>query len=185
MLDQSGTAAHWLGELYDGRKLREPINLVVIDCVAMSAEAAKDRLVRAALQAGYPIRVGHSGGYHAVISGQIYPQIPSGWDEAFSDGVFEVANNHGRIFGPHRSGGAYVFVGAFSREEVSPFRWPEHRYASFNTARHDFARKLGLSSEFQPSGYVQLNNALIDDAGVSTGDHDGRAVVIRAGALPN
>ena len=28
MLDHSGSPAHWLGEIYQGKKLREPINVV-------------------------------------------------------------------------------------------------------------------------------------------------------------
>jgi len=32
MLDHTGSAAHWFGEIYNGKKLREPINVVILDC---------------------------------------------------------------------------------------------------------------------------------------------------------
>jgi hypothetical protein len=103
-----------------------------------------------------------------------------GWDDAFSNEPFEVSNNHGRIFGPHRTASGYVFVGAFSREEVVPFRWPAHRYASFNQARDDFARGLDQNSPYKLIGFVDLENAIRDDQKATTGDHDGRAVLVRA-----
>jgi uncharacterized protein with NAD-binding domain and iron-sulfur cluster len=80
----------------------------------------------------------------------------------------------------HRFGDAFVFVGAFSRESVDLLRWPGHRYASFNQARDDFARDLDARSVFKQAGKVALGNAM-NDAEVTTGDHDGMAVVVRAG----
>jgi hypothetical protein len=179
MLGQDGTAAHWLGEVYQGKRLREPINVVIVDEGATSAEDARKRLITAAAAAGYTIRMGHSSRYQGYVGDQLYAQIPSGWDDAFSDEPFALSNNHGRIFGPHQSGGTYVFVGAFSREEVVPFRWPGHRYASFIQARDDFARRLDQSSQFKLGGTVNLENAIADDE-VTTGDHDGMTVLIRA-----
>jgi hypothetical protein len=131
MLSADGAIAHWLGEIYEGKRLREPINVILVDAAAASVDDAKQRLVEAAAAAGYPIRFGHSTGYRAHIGGQIYAQLPAGRDDAFSNRIFELSNNHGRIFGPSSVDGAYVFIGAFSREEVRPFRSPEHGYASF------------------------------------------------------
>lgn len=180
MIARDGTIAHWLGEALQGKRLREPINLIVVDAAAQSEKEAADRLVRAAAEAGYPIRFGHSTGYRGFIGDQLYPQLPAGRDDAFSNRVFELSNNHGRLFGPHKAGDVYVFTGAFSREEMRPFRWPEHGYASFNIARDDFAAKLDRSTPFKLSGRVDLQNAISDDPALTTGDHDGEAVVLRA-----
>jgi hypothetical protein len=128
---------------------------------------------------GYPVRLGHSTGYQGYLGGQIYPQIPSGWDDAFCDERFEFSNNHGRLFGPHWASGAYVLVGAFSRENVSPFHWPGHRYNSFNKARDDFARKLSNTPRYELVGFVHLDNAIVGDTYDTTGDHDGNAALLR------
>jgi hypothetical protein len=180
MLAADGTPAHWLGEVYQGKRLREPINVIIVDEGAASAEDAKKRLIATAGEAGYAVRLGHSSGYQGYVGDQLYGQIPSGWDDAFSNEPFAFSNNHGRIFGPHKTVNSYVFVGAFSREEVVPFRWPGHRYTSFNQARDDFARRLSQVSQFKPGGFVNLENALTADGEVTTGDHDGMAVLIRA-----
>jgi hypothetical protein len=179
MLDANGSPAHWLGEIYGGKQLREPINIVIIDSLALSADAATARLIEACSTAGYPVRMGHSSGYRAIIGVQVYEQIPSGWDAAFSDNLFELTNNHGRLFGPYKAGQSFVFIGAFSRERVSPFHWPEHRYDSFNRARDDFALKLDQKTEFQLIGQIDMDNAILDDAIVTTGDHDGKAALLR------
>ena len=59
-------------------------------------------LLAAAARAGYPIRFGHSTGYQGFIGEGLYAQLPQGRDDAFSNDIFEVSNNHGRIFGPHQ-----------------------------------------------------------------------------------
>lgn len=180
MLDSTGAAAHWLGERDRGKSLREPINVILIDEAASDPEEAKARVLDASRAAGYPARMGHSSGYQAFIDGRLHPQLPIGRDDAFSDEPFEFSNNHGRIFGPHKVGDIFVFVAAFSREEVDPFRWPGHRYASFNRARDDFTQRLDRSTPFKVSGFVSLNNAILNDPAVTTGDHDGIAVLVRA-----
>jgi hypothetical protein len=180
MITQRGTAADWLGEVYEGKNLREPINVIIVDEAASSVEDAKARLLAAAAQAGYPIRFGHSTGYQGYIGGRLYAQLPQGRDDAFSNDIFEVNNNHGRIFGPHQVGQAYVFTGAFSREEVDPFRSPGHRYASFNRARDDFTQNLHRRTRFKVSRFVNLDSAMVADPQVTTGDHDGIAVLVRA-----
>ena len=181
MIARDGSVAHWLGQIYLGKRLHEPINVILIDAAATSAEHATERLVNAAAAAGYPVRFGHSAGYRGFIGGEVYAQLPQGRDDAFSNRLFEETNNHGRMFGPHRFGAAFVFIGAFSRERVDLLRWPGHRYASFNQARDDFARELDARTVFKSAGTVPLGNALDTDQ-VTTGDHDGRAVVLRAAA---
>jgi hypothetical protein len=181
MLTAQGVPSDWLGEIYQGRHLREPINIILVDEIAATAAEAKARLIAAAAHAGYPIRLGHSAGYQALIAGELYAQLPQGWDDAFSNEVFEISNNHGRIFGPHRYEQGFLFTAAFSREVVDPFRWPAHRFGSFNRARDDFAERLGRGAAYKQEGAVDLDNALVGDPHFTTGDHDGRAMVLRAG----
>jgi hypothetical protein len=181
MLTAQGVPSDWLGEIYHGRHLREPINIIIVDEVAATAAEAKARLIAGAAHAGYPIRLGHSAGYQAFIAGQLYAQLPQGWDDAFSNEVFEISNNHGRIFGPHQFDQGFLFTAAFSREVVDPFRWPAHRFGSFNRARDDFTERLNRGATYKAEGAIDLDNALTDDPHLTTGDHDGRAMVLRAG----
>jgi hypothetical protein len=180
MIDRNGAVAHWLGEHYDGKRLYEPINVILIDEGATSADDARTRLLAATKAAGYAVRLGHSTGYRGLIGGELYEQLPQGRDEAFSNHIFEETNNHGRVFGPHRIGDAYLFIAAFSRERVKILAWPEHRYGSFNQARDDLARHLAEKTAFKPHGHVPLGNAIVGDSQITTADHDGRAVVLRA-----
>jgi hypothetical protein len=181
MLTAQSVPSDWLGEIYERRNLREPINVIIVDQRASSADDAKARLLAAAARAGYPIRFGHSTGYQGFIGGQLYAQLPQGRDDAFSNDIFEVSNNHGCIFGPHQFGQGYLFAGAFSREEIDPLRDPPHSYGSFNRARDDFTQRLDRSTDFKVSRFVDLGNALIGDPKLTTGDHDGIAVVVRVG----
>ena len=179
MLTAQGDPSDWLGEIYLGKSLREPINVIILDDNANGPEDAKSRLVLASTAAGYPVRFGHSTGYQGYIGGQLHRQLPHGRDDAFSNDVFEVSNNHGRIFGPYQMGEAFVFTAAFSREEVDPFRRPGHLYASFNRARDDFTQSLDRSTAYRVSGFVSLGNAIVGDPKLTTGDHDGMAVLVR------
>jgi hypothetical protein len=179
MMTLQGVPSDWLGEVYEGKNLREPINVIILDESSASVEEAKSRLLLASTLAGYPIRFGHSTGYQGYIGGQFHAQLPHGRDDAFSNDIFEVSNNHGRVFGPHLMGRTYVFTAAFSREEVDPFRLPGHRYASFNRARDDFTQSLDRSTAYKVSGFVDLNNAIVGDPKLTTGDHDGMAVLVR------
>ena len=178
MIDKDGSIAHWLGERVDGKKLHEPINVILIDASSSSADEAHKTLVAAATAAGYPVRFGHSTGYRGYVGGALYHQLPQGRDDAFSDRIFEETNNHGRIFGPHASDRGYVFIGAFSREAVDFLRDPPHRYASFNQARDGFARALAAHSTYRQTGTAPLDNAITNNPDVTTGDHDGLAVIL-------
>ena len=152
MVGPDGAIAHWLGQTYEGKHLHEPINVILVDAGATSADHARERFLAATAAAGYPVRFGHSTGYRGFIGGGRYAQLPQGRDDAFSNRLFEESNNHGRVFGPHPFGEAYVFIGAFSREQVDLLRWPGHKYASFNQARDDFARDLDARSVFKSAG---------------------------------
>jgi hypothetical protein len=180
MIDRDGTVAHWLGEIYEGKRLHEPVNAILVVAGAQSADEAREALLTACAAAGYPARFGHSTGYRGYIGGTFYDQMPRGRDDAFSDHVFERTNNHGRIFGPHPFDGRHVFIAAFSREEVDLLRWPGHRFASFNQAREDFARNLNRGTRFKAAGFVALDNAVVGNPRVTTADHDGRAVLLEA-----
>ena len=179
MVDEKGDFAHWLGELYEGKPLREPINVILVDAGARNEEDAVKRLIAASKQAGYPIRRGHSIGYQASIGGTLHPELPTGKSGAFSNAPFELDNNHGRIFGPFKLGDSFVFVAAFSRENVDPFGTPKHRYASFNRSRDDFAQRMNEVTAFKLSGFIDLENTGIGMAW-TTGDHDGQATVLHA-----
>jgi hypothetical protein len=72
MLAADGTPAHWLGEVYQGKRLREPINVVIVMRGAASAEDAKKRLIATAGEAGYAVRMGHSSGYQGYVGDQLY-----------------------------------------------------------------------------------------------------------------
>ena len=115
MLTREGVPSHWLGEIYEGKSLREPINLILVDAGAGSAEDAKQRLITASKAAGYPIRMGHSAGYQGYIGDGLHHQLPAGRDDAFSNEVFELSNNHGRIFGPYPAGGTAEAVPVASK----------------------------------------------------------------------
>ena len=180
MLDPDGTPAHWLGEIVHGKALREPINVIILDTRPGSAEDARARLRAAAALAGYPVRLGHSSGYHGSIARQLYSQVSASEGHAFSDEPFVVDNNHGRIFGPYESPEGFLFIGAFSRESVRPFSNPKHQYVSFNRARDDFSERLDQRTEFKRVRFIDLKNALVADPEVTTGDHDGMAIFLQA-----
>jgi len=63
MIAPDGSYAHWLGASYQGKKLREPINIILRDSFSKSAEEARVKLEKACAQSGYEKRRGHSGGH--------------------------------------------------------------------------------------------------------------------------
>jgi hypothetical protein len=180
MLDRHLRPAAWLAARVQGKTLREPINVVLIDTVAASAQGAVVRLLRACREAGYTAREGHSSGYRGYIGGVLFEQLPVGRGRAFANEPFELHNNHGRIFGPFRFKDGWLFIAALSREKFDPITKTEHVFVSFNRAREDFARKLDAATRYKLVGHVELGNALGGDTAVTTADHDGKAVLLRA-----
>ena len=180
MLTSAGVPSDWLGEIYRGKNLREPINVILVDHAASDAADAVTRLISASTAAGYPVREGHSTGYQAAMDGQLHAQLPTGNNVAFSNFIYELDNNHGRIFGPVAQGDAFVFIGAFSREDVDPLADPGHQYGSFNQARDDFTQNLDESTDYKITRFVDMQNGLIGDPKFTTGDHDGIAVLVEA-----
>ncbi|RFA29356.1 hypothetical protein CAI21_09815 [Alkalilimnicola ehrlichii] len=182
MLDPDLSPAHWLGERYRAKRLREPINVLLLDRVAASEQQARQRLSAAMAAAGYPSREGHSSGYRGYIGTKTYPQLPSKREHAFSNEPFEVNNNHGRVFGPRAGARGFLFIAAFSREHVDPLRKIKHGYASFNQARDHVASKLDEQGAYRLRGFVHLRNSIVNDTAVCTGDHDGMAALLIAEA---
>lgn len=172
--------AHWLGALFEKKKIREPINIIIIDDVAKTADEAKARFLKAATDAGFPVRKGHSSGYFAWIGDKLYSQVPETPSHAFSDEPYEFNNNHGRFFGPYSEKSCFLFVGSLSRESVAPFSNPKHQYVSFNRARDKFSDAMNLKTSFKLDCFVSMENDIIGNPDTTTGDHDGQAVVLRS-----
>lgn len=171
--------ATWLGESYQGKTLHEAINVILLDKAASTPEQATERMLTAMNQAGYGPKNMHSTGYYGYLNGELKGQYPQGKGEAFSDNPWYKSNNHGRIFGPFKTDGGYVFIGAFSREDFKLLPKPRHTYNSFMVAREDLADQLTRQTVFKRSTYVDLGSTL-DTPTDSTGDHDGRAVLLIA-----
>jgi hypothetical protein len=180
MLNGKGAIADWLGYPHQGKRLLEPVNVIIVDPFAASAADAVSRLIAAVNKVEFDLREGHSSGYSARIGGVDFGQCPPGSEETYSDAPFEVSNNHGRIFGPTEWKGAYVFTGAFSRESVDLVTKVKHQFESFDRARDAFTQKLSARTDYRVSAFVCLGNAILDDASLTTGDHDGMAVLLRA-----
>lgn len=171
--------ATWLGEKYKGRTLREPVNVILIDKFAPTPEAATARMLESMNKAGYGPKNGHSTGYSGYLNGRLYAQYPQGDGEAFSDGNWWQSNNHGRMFGPVKTSGGYVFIGAISGEDFRLFPTPGHSFNNFMIAREDFADKLTGNTVFKKKGYIDFKGK-IDTATETTADHDGCAVILVA-----
>jgi hypothetical protein len=180
MLAPDGRIADWLGARFQGKRLLEPINIVIVDRYASSAADASTRLMAACGKSAFPQREGHSSGYWARMGSARYPQFPPGTEESFSDALFVFANDHGRIFGPMSWGGAFVFAGAFSRESVDPITKVKHVFVSFDRARDAFASRMSERGGYEVAGYLDLGNAIVEDPALTTGDHDGVAVLLSA-----
>jgi hypothetical protein len=165
--------ATWLGRPQpDGRLIQEPINLIVLDEKATSEASAEARLTAAFTKAGFAPRYGHSSGYWGKMNGDLYAQQPSVRDFAFSDYMWVFTNNHARMFGPYIHEGIYVWIGSSSRE-----RGIAHDYVSFRISRDAMVKEMVNYGAADDAGCYFLNNK-IDNANVSTGDHDGFAGVL-------
>jgi hypothetical protein len=181
MIGPDGSIASWLGWKYRGKGLLEPINVIIFDGIAKTGDEAYARLEAAAAAVEFEMRIGHSTGYDGIIGGISFEQLPQGKGKAISDGPFELANNHGRIFGPFPWKAGWLFTAAFSRERVDVVTKVKHHFDSFNRARDAFAWALDGGGSYKVELFVPLNNAIIGSADTCTGDHDGLAVYLTAG----
>lgn len=157
----------------DGRFIREPINIIIVDSRAKDSLEAIARLLTAFTLADFPPRFGHTGGYFGKMDGKLNHQQPSVSQHAFSDYMWAFTNNHARIFGPYKVENAYYWIGSSSRE-----RGISHDYVSFDRARNDLANMLVSKANAVVISQISLNNKL-DDSEFSTGDHDGKATMIK------
>ncbi len=174
------TYAHWMGERFEGKRLREPINIILSDAYAADEGQAVRRFLAFCGKAGFVSRSGHSSGYFGWLGGRLYPQIPLEKHHCLADEPFGLNNNHGRFFGPAQRGSEFVFTGALSREKIALFVRAKHGYVSFDRARDAFADALVRRAGFSVRDDVLLKNALLGDPETGTGDHDGVAVWLAA-----
>lgn len=174
------TYAHWMGERFEGKRLREPINIILSDAYAADEGQAVRRFLAFCGKAGFVSRSGHSSGYFGWLGGRLYPQIPLEKHHCLADEPFGLNNNHGRFFGPAQRGSEFVFTGALSREKIALFVRAKHGYVSFDRARDAFADALVRRAGFSVRDDVLLKNALLGDPEMGTGDHDGVAVWLAA-----
>ena len=179
LLLENGEPAHWLGRKHQGRSLLEPINVIVYDPFAASAEEAEDKLIGASRRGGYAKRLGHSAAYCGYIESARYGQIAARLPAAFADRSCFRANNHGRLIGPSLWNGGFVFIGAFSRERFRLLPTVAHLFLSFGEARDDFCTRLASSGLYAIAGRIDLGNSL-DMEQATTADHDGMAIVLEA-----
>lgn len=178
MLQSNGQIANYGGQLYQGKALLEPVNVIVVDPTSKSTLESIIKVGLSMSKAGFPGRLGHSTGFKGLINGTVYNQRPGGLIRAFSDNSFLSQNNHGRLFGPASvAGGGYVYSGAFSTEKFIIYNWlPAHVYVSSNMARDAVAAKLKATGQVQ-SVSIDMSNTY-NTPMTGTGDHDGKAVVI-------
>ena len=108
MIAPQGTIAHWLGYKYQGKKLQEPINVILIDEIAKSPEEAKARLLSSCAGAGYDNMLGHSTGYAGFIGTKLYGQFPG----------TKIVLFRTRFFGWRIIMGAFL-VRIFTRENIT------------------------------------------------------------------
>lgn len=180
LLQPNGKISNYGGVRHGGKTVLEPVNVIILDPTSKSSAESAARLDAAMTRAGFPAQPIHSTGFSGIINGAVYGQKPTGLLQAFSDNFFLVPNNHGRMFGaaPAANGAGYVWSGAFSTEQLNPANPFTHEYVSYDKARAQLARRLVASGAATVVGVVPLGNAY-DDGTLTTGDHDGYAVVLQ------
>ena len=171
--------ANWLGQKFQGKMMREPINVILVDEVAATPDAAVQYLLESCEAIGYLSRPGHSSDYRGQIGNVIYSQLPRQQNHAFSNAMYILPNNHGRIFGPHFFAGYYYFSGALSREAINLFAEVRHVYASFEMAKQDFAARMQANGRYFVVGAIVMENLFLPSESMTTGEHDGTAVLLR------
>ena len=180
LLQAGGKIANYGGVRHGGKTVLEPVNVIILDPTSKSSAESAARLDAAMTRAGFPAQPIHSTGFTGIIDGASYGQKPTGFLQAYSDNFFLFPNDHGRMFGaaPAANGAGYVWSGAFSTEQLNPANPFTHEYVSSDTARAALARRLVASGAATVVGVVPLGNAY-DDGTLTTGDHDGYAVVLQ------
>ncbi|MBB3751969.1 hypothetical protein FHT44_004464 [Mycolicibacterium sp. BK634] len=179
MLERDGSLADWPSPAYPFKTLYQPINVIVVDRTSTTATESAQKINAAMAAAGFPAQQIHSTGYQGLIDGVLYGQQPAGPQEAFSNAHWLLINDHGRLFGPSpdAADSGFVWTASFSREQPGLSNLnPTHIYVSFDKAR-DAVRAGLVGSGAIDLGLVALDNKLSGRT-ITTGDHDGYAVVI-------
>lgn len=180
MLDRNGEISDWGGQPHDGKTLLEPVNVIIVDETSTTPEEAKRKLNSAMFWSGFPPQPIHSGGFQGEIDDTVYGQKPVLPLFGYSNNFFLFTNDHGRIFGPDpvETEQGYVWTGSFSTEAFTFYNFlPAHSYVSSNMARNALAMQMIMSGRATFGGVVPLENSYNTDT-VTTGDHDGYAVVL-------
>jgi len=177
MLGRNGQLADWPSHPF--KTLYQPINVIIVDSTSTTAAESAAKVNAALTAAGFPAQPIHSTGYQGLIDGAVYGQQPTGPQQAFSNAHWLLPNDHGRVFGPAPApdGAGYVWTASFSREAAGLYcLTPTHVYVSFDRARARVRAGL-LATGATDLGVVDLHNTLSGPT-LTTGDHDGYAVVI-------
>ena len=177
MLQPDGQIADWVGLPYQGKTLLEGINVVFVDSTATSARLSARNLnvwMRRSAFGAWPFS---STGYQGIIGATTYSQEPTGANEAYRNAFFLLTNSHGRAFGPYPnpSGPGYVWIGAWSEENLDIANLT-HGHESFNDARDALLTAM-VDKGATNLGYIDMANTY-NTADYSTGDSDGRAIVL-------
>ncbi|WP_264069562.1 hypothetical protein [Mycolicibacterium komossense] len=181
MLQPHGQISNYGGQIYSGKTLLEPVNVIIVDPSSTTTAQAAQKLNAAMFWAGFPAQPIHSSGFQGRIDDVLYGQQPGVPLFGFSDSFFVFPNDHGRIFGPDpvETSSGYVWSGAFSTETLGVSNFlPAHIYVSSDMARTALAMRLILSGRATFVGMVPLDNAY-NNATTTTGDHDGYAVALQ------
>ncbi|MFE6056588.1 hypothetical protein ACFQ6N_38100 [Kitasatospora sp. NPDC056446] len=180
----------WLGQQQpDGRRLDEPINVVIVDRTSTSPEEATLKLLGGMAAAGFPSKYGHSDGYRAMIGSALQGQQPtrvtcnatvsSKYGCAFADQEYNHLGpiDHARAFGPAPlpDGHGYVWIEALSTERPGLYHFrPTHLYKSFKTAQDNLCTGMSHVAGVRIGDPIDLQNRL-DGIDRYTGDYTGKA----------
>ncbi|MDT5150212.1 MAG: hypothetical protein QOI01_1945 [Mycobacterium sp.] len=185
MLTSDGEqVANWGGQIYGDKTLREPVNVIIVDPNSKTPGESTARLNSAMFWSGFPAQPIHSTGFDGTVLGTTYDQLPGdGTEAAYSDLPFFLPNDHARVFGPApvaaADGTGYLWTAAASTEVPGIYdNQFTHRYLSYDLARDMLALRLILSGQATFVGVQKMDN-VYNEGTVSTGDHDGYAIVLR------
>ena len=123
---------------------------------------------------GFRQRSGHTAQYYGMMDGTYFSQLPKeGSDKAFSNYHWSLTNDHIRIFGPLKKGNKYYWIGSASREQGIA-----HYFVSFEKAVNEVKTNFIRYSNAKILGVLPINN-IINNEEVTTGDHNGLALIIK------
>ncbi|WP_339095218.1 hypothetical protein WDJ50_11495 [Deinococcus sp. VB142] len=174
VLRQDRTRADVDGLKVQGRSLREPVNVVMVDLFAKSPQEALLRVTSALDRVGLNPADGYTHGYQAYLNGDFAPEVPAG--QTFARGLGTAREERLRLFGPWKYGEGYVFLAGIAAQNVTG---QGRSFSDFMVTREDLAEQLNTRTPFRKKGYVDLLSK-VDTPRETTADHDGCAVVFVA-----